>query len=165
VAKKPKGTLFRIAPDFFAAGLMSAGWYSDQETNTQYCEIGLFNNDQSGRSLYVYAISIGLTNSNTAFGVVRNAATGALVNSGSNIDPSQGGAVGAVFFRRFGAVAPPFVSQAVPGGTVTTYGAGYVAVSMTPNHCLAIVPPGFQYSLISSLQTAEMSVGFWYLAR
>jgi len=161
--RKPKGTYVRPSPDWFINQLASGSWYNDQQVGTQYASIGLFNNDTLGRKFYIYGISVGTFNANTAYGVVLNGTFGSLVTSCVSVDASLPAPPGQIYFTRFGPAAPPNVTLAQPAGTRFNLGSGYTKVDVFQDWPICVLPVGYSLNIQSSLQSAEWSTSFWYV--
>jgi len=160
--RKPRGAYTRTTPDWFSDVTCSGGWFdSDSSGIGHYKWIGLYNDDNAGRILYVYAISASWDGANSIAMVSIAGASGSEVNHGVNIQPAVGFMPGSVRFFQTG---PPAMTTPIapPAGTVGVIGNGFVVSNIQPGFPIAKIPTGYSLMLTGDFNTLSAGAGFWY---
>ena len=161
MARKKFWTYVKTTPDRYLSTLCMGGWGAEVNPNARYEGVGLFNEGQSGK-LHVYTISFTFTGSDYAVGVIQPSAAGSRVASCFPVDPTGQGPAAGIYHDSQGAISPPFVSRPVPANTRIVFGSGGFAVDKSPNHPLAILPPGWSLTIYPDSQSSDFGVGFWF---
>jgi hypothetical protein len=161
--RKPKGTYVRPTGDWFSANLCSGAWYDDTAGAATYLWIGLYNDDNLGRSLYILGISAAMDGANVMAGVVVKGTLGSQVAACVNVNPNTGAPPGKIYSRRTGPAAPPSVGQAVPAGMAFLIGTSFGSPQYTPPFPICILPQGYSCFVVSDFQTIDGGASFWYV--
>jgi hypothetical protein len=164
---RPKGTLSRIAPDWFADNLYSIAWYDIEVpvvNFTQFGAFGIFNNDIQGRVARVYGITVGSSAGGGSMLFWQHGTIGAQVTTaqairpdypaplvtGWNLDLSIPRTTPVVFPFNFG---PGF-------GMIGN--SGFDSATSISNFPLAIIPVGWSLVISQPQAGPPFSYGAWF---
>lgn len=156
--QKPRGSVVRTPPDWFARYLMG-GWGTTGPCAGNLTSIILFNNATDGSVLRVYGLNLAVGAATQLFfksfpGSTGNLVTG--VGAAAPIDPRTPAQPGQIYT----------LAQATPKGV----GSGGVTIfpnttlDLAPGYPLAIVPPQFSFSVESNVANIIVDAGFRWLS-
>jgi hypothetical protein len=153
--RKPKGAYSRNTPDFFSDQLYSVGIYLPLTAGANLMAPSLFNNDNQGRLLYVFGVSM-FNSDNGAYGVYQyKGSFGTFQTQGYSVNANVGAGPGQGFIATNG----PIVGTRV---AVLCHGDG--GGSWFSTFPIQIVAPG--YSMIIGPVVATdllIGAGIWYM--
>lgn len=154
---KPRGSVVRPAPDWFARFLMGA-WATNGPCVGNLTSIFLYNNASDGSVLRVYGLNIAVGSSCQVFlkkfqGNTGNIVTG--IGAPAPIDPRAPMQWGQLYTQ---AQATPL---GIGFGAITAF--GNTTYDLAPGHPLGIIPPGWSMGLETNITNVILDGGFRWL--
>lgn len=162
---KPSGVLMRPAPDFFDDNMGLGAWFffGLAASPDSYFAVALFNNDNQGRALKVYGVSVYNDGGSGQFGYYVYGTIGARQYGCQAIRPDLGAPPGEIWVEYTLGNVSATPSPYNFGNPASFYGSsGYDSQTYLSTFPLAIVPAGYSY-VLTNLQSCETyASSFWY---
>lgn len=161
--RKPKGTMVRPAPDWFDDNMGVGGSYflNVGPAKDNFLALALFNNDQQGRTLKVYGLTIA-SDGGAGFGFFFAAgAPSGVQQPASALRPDRGVPVGQLFLQSSLGNPIPTANPFLPATVTSAIGSdGFDSNTIFSDFPMFVVPQG--YSLIGTNFRGSLSTGIWY---
>lgn len=156
--RKPKGTMVRLAPDWFSDNLaMGTGVLIAPIANQQqFWSVALYNNSKTGQLLKVYGLSVANFGGGGCLYFFLSGTFGNFDHKCGPIRPDFQAPDGAIYTQQQAAAGSP-TNPFITGTPIYSLGTAGEAFTIVSPFALFIIPPG--YSLVAANAFPSVSSG------